>query len=145
MVDARTGKPVARDYLGYPTQPSRPAPGATKPAFPDLLKQSDQTRTGRSQSRSDQRPAGGEQQRSSSKTGSKSGSKPGSRSGSASGSKSGSPSGGNRTSQSYGGGGSAQSGSDSAFDWQLGGLPKPKPGGGSGGGGLPRRSSGAYR
>ncbi|KAK0784569.1 hypothetical protein LTR75_013790 [Friedmanniomyces endolithicus] len=42
MVDARTGKPVARDHLGYPTQPARPAPGATQPAFPELLRRGDQ-------------------------------------------------------------------------------------------------------
>ncbi|KAK1055202.1 hypothetical protein LTR12_015390 [Friedmanniomyces endolithicus] len=64
MVDARTGKPVARDHLGYPTQPARPAPGATQPAFPEMLRQGDQGpgRRGGSSSRSGTPRAGTREQ-----------------------------------------------------------------------------------
>ncbi|KAK0250340.1 hypothetical protein LTR91_009043 [Friedmanniomyces endolithicus] len=64
MVDARTGNPVACDRFGYPTQPARPAPGATQPAFPEMLRQGDQGqgRRGGSSSRSGTPKAGAREQ-----------------------------------------------------------------------------------
>ncbi|KAK0312366.1 hypothetical protein LTR82_013998 [Friedmanniomyces endolithicus] len=65
MVDARTGAPVARDHLGYPTQPARPAPGTTQPAFPEMLRQGSdqgQSRQGGSSSRSGTPRAGAREQ-----------------------------------------------------------------------------------